>query len=106
MQRKGLYRTDRRAVVAGLAIQLAAVAIFVALGADFVFRVTAERPWPRRIRQHVTLVEGDVVTRASARLDWEGDRKRWIVLLAAVFFSTLMIIMRGVYRTIEYAQGE
>lgn len=74
--------------------------IFVALGLDFTFRLVMERP--RRIRQHVTLIEGHTAAESSER----GTRKRWLVLLAAVFFSVAMLVMRAVYRTVDYAKGE
>ncbi|KAJ9102685.1 hypothetical protein QFC20_004957 [Naganishia adeliensis] len=91
--------TATNTIVAGLAIQLAATMIFVALGLDFTFRLVMERP--RRIRQHVTLIEGHTAAESSER----GTRKRWLVLLATVFFSVAMLVMRAVYRTVDYAKG-
>jgi hypothetical protein len=90
-------------VVAGIVFQLAAIVIFVVLGADFILRLAADRPYPHRVRTHVVDEKSDRALGAEEEAD---DRKRWMIMLAAVFFSALMIVMRGVYRTIELLQGE
>jgi hypothetical protein len=107
----------RVAVVAGIVFQLAAIVIFVVLGADFILRLAADRPYPHRTRTRGVAGEekapdgiGAVVSRSSGvvrgSVEDVEERKRWMVLLGAVFFSALMIVMRGVYRTIELLQGE
>jgi hypothetical protein len=83
-------------VVAGIVFQLAAIVVFVILGADFILRLIADRPYHRSIVEKPAVVEPEHA----------GDRKRWMIMLATVFFSALMIVMRGIYRTIELLQGE
>jgi ABC-type sulfate transport system permease component len=84
--------------VAGLAVQLATTLVFVSLAVDFVFRLATERP--HRAHRHIAPVEGH--SPGSER----DTRKRWGILLAAVFFSAAMLVMRAVYRTVDYAKGE
>lgn len=105
-------------MVAGIVFQLAAIVIFVVLGADFILRLSADRPYPHRTRTRGAAPGGEkapdgveaVTSRSSAvvrgSVEDVEERKRWMVLLGAVFFSALMIVMRGVYRTIELLQGE
>lgn len=83
-------------VVAGIVFQLAAIVVFVILGGDFILRLIADRPYHRKIVEKPAVVEPEQA----------GDRKRWMIMLATVFFSALMIVMRGIYRTIELLQGE
>lgn len=90
-------------MVAGIVFQLAAIVIFVVLGADFILRLAADRPYPHRMRTRGA--DGEKMDVRGSVEDVE-ERKRWMVLLGAVFFSALMIVMRGVYRTIELLQGE
>lgn len=92
-------------MVAGIVFQLAAIVIFVVLGADFILRLAADRPYPHRTRTRGSGVDGEKTNVRGSVQDVE-ERKRWMVLLGAVFFSALMIVMRGVYRTIELLQGE
>ncbi|GHJ90097.1 hypothetical protein NliqN6_6499 [Naganishia liquefaciens] len=87
--------TSTNIMVAGIVFQLAAIVVFVALGGDFILRLLSDRPYHRRIAEKPVEVEPEQA----------ADRKRWMVMLAAVFFSALMIVMRGVYRTIELLQG-
>jgi hypothetical protein len=106
-------------VVAGIVFQLAAIVVFVILGADFILRLASNRPYVRRARNvHSEKQTNEKEAAAGAGLDSslrnasmmtedeQNERKRWMVLLATVFFSALMIVMRGVYRTIELLQGE
>lgn len=83
-------------MVAGIVFQLAAIVVFVVLGGDFILRLVADRPYHRRIVEKPAVVEPEQA----------ADRKRWMIMLATVFFSALMIVMRGIYRTIELLQGE
>lgn len=83
-------------MVAGIVFQLAAIVVFVALGADFILRLLSDRPYQRRLVEKPVEVDPQQA----------ADRKRWMIMLATVFFSALMIVMRGIYRTIELLQGE
>ncbi|KAJ9108611.1 hypothetical protein QFC19_002329 [Naganishia cerealis] len=75
---------------------------------NFILRLASNRPYIRRARNLAEKTEKtDSPLRSSTTSDDEqNERKRWMILLATVFFSALMIVMRGVYRTIELLQGE
>ncbi|KAJ9094716.1 hypothetical protein QFC21_005874 [Naganishia friedmannii] len=102
--------TSTNIMVAGIVFQLAAIVVFVILGADFILRLASDRPYVRRARTiHAEKSEKTLASplrdSGMTTADEANERKRWMVLLAIVFFSALMIVMRGVYRTIELLQG-
>ncbi|KAJ9115829.1 hypothetical protein QFC22_004970 [Naganishia vaughanmartiniae] len=104
--------TSTNIMVAGIVFQLAAIVVFVILGADFIFRLASNKPYVRRARTvqaEKSEKAGEVEPHLRSGMttaEEQNERKRWMVLLATVFFSALMIVMRGVYRTIELLQGE
>jgi hypothetical protein len=117
-------------VLAGILFQLGTMTIFVALAIDFIVRVIIRRPWSIRLRRHQlsaapvddgatadpTLgADSNTPVRYDAekanqfttphQFDTSAHLRRVEFLLAGVAFASLMIYVRGVYRSIELAQG-
>ncbi|GCB23180.1 sphingoid long-chain base transporter RSB1 [Aspergillus awamori] len=76
--------TGTHIMVGGIIFQLVAITVFVALGADFAWRVFCREVPSRRGNAHMPIVIG---------------------LFSAMVFSVLLIYIRSVYRTIELLHG-
>ncbi|KAI2995018.1 hypothetical protein CBS147346_10168 [Aspergillus niger] len=76
--------TGTHIMVGGIIFQLVAITVFVALGADFAWRVFCREVPYRRGNAHMPIVIG---------------------LFSAMVFSVLLIYIRSVYRTIELLHG-
>ncbi|KAF2138952.1 uncharacterized protein K452DRAFT_337768 [Aplosporella prunicola CBS 121167] len=85
--------TGNNIMIAGLAFQVATLAVFIALATDFSIRTA------RRVR---ALGDAQALDPAHARL-----RASWAFkgFLAALAFSTLCIFTRSVYRVAELSEG-
>lgn len=99
------------------------MAIFVALATDFIVRVITRKPWTVRLRKQpevftpteegTTTIGSSPPNRAektsplatSHQFDTSLHLRKAEYLLAGVAFASLMIFVRGVYRSIELAQG-
>ncbi|RAL00055.1 RTA1 domain-containing protein [Aspergillus ibericus CBS 121593] len=76
--------TGTHIMVGGIIFQLVAITVFVALGADFAWRVFCREVPCRRGNAHMPVV---------------------IALFSAMVFSVLLIYIRSIYRTIELLHG-
>ena len=107
-------------MLAGILFQLGTMTIFSVLALDFIVRVIAHRPYSHLSTSKSTAssaidqpppgvstptdveakpADGSPITAERASL------KRIELLLAGVAFASLMIYVRGVYRSIELDQG-
>ncbi|OJJ68908.1 hypothetical protein ASPBRDRAFT_132253 [Aspergillus brasiliensis CBS 101740] len=84
------YKLGEHVTVAGLAVQLAFFSVFIVTCGIF----------HRRIRQRPT----EEVAAISARLR-EHHRWGWETVLAGLYAASLLILVRSIFRIIEYAQG-
>ncbi|KAI3006402.1 hypothetical protein CBS147346_3693 [Aspergillus niger] len=84
------YNLGEDVTVAGLAVQLAFFSVFIVNCGIFHRRI---RQWPT---QEVTVL--------SARLR-EQKRPGWETVLAGLYAASLLILVRSIFRIIEYAQG-
>ncbi|WWC87435.1 uncharacterized protein L201_002324 [Kwoniella dendrophila CBS 6074] len=106
-------------MLAGILFQLGTMAIFVALASDFIFRVIFRKPY-----QHLAIkysqsntpeLENNGEPKSNTNIAAElpesavstrtEDIKKGQILLAGVAFASAMIFVRGIYRSIELAQG-
>ena len=99
-------------MLAGILFQLGTMTIFIALAIDFIVRVITRRPHSRNPPSSSSLhsdpsvgVEGKLTVQNSASSPDSTDLKKVELLLAGVAFASAMIYVRGVYRSIELAQG-
>ncbi|WRT65291.1 uncharacterized protein IL334_002234 [Kwoniella shivajii] len=117
-------------MVAGIIFQLISMGIFMLLGADFIIRATAEKPYQFQLRRIATetekrtrrssaqtLTEVDTESQGKPEQDTEAQHVReeqssehehiraWWILLVGVAISSTMILIRGIYRSIELTQG-
>jgi len=107
-------------VLAGILFQLGTMTIFVILATDFIVRVTSSRPYQRKLRSSSNTSPVPPPTNPAstspdasepiteAKFHENTGRfslKRVKLLLLTVAFSSLMIYIRGIYRSIELAQG-
>lgn len=109
-------------MLAGILFQLATTTIFVILAVDFIVRVMFHKPYPAKLHNAMSCKflrrknknkspedalpasEGSSVTKPEGPRDKRDIRKAQL-LLAGVAWATLMIYIRGIYRSIELAQG-
>lgn len=84
------YNLGEDVTIAGLAVQLAFFSVFIVTCGIFHRRI---RQWPT---QEVTVI--------SARLR-EQKRPGWETVLAGLYAASLLILVRSIFRIIEYAQG-
>lgn len=108
-------------MLAGILFQLATTTIFVVLAIDFIVRVMFHKPYPAKLHDFMSCKflrrkknktpedalppsEGSSVTKPEGPRDKRDVRKAQI-LLAGVAWATLMIYIRGIYRSVELAQG-
>ena len=109
--------TSTNIMVAGIIFQLVSMVVFVGLGFDFVIRASTRRPYAFRIRQISSAAAkrlGNEKTTANTAMEgdapgvFEGEREnltRWWIMLFGAMVSSVMIIIRGVYRSAELSQG-
>ncbi|KIP03964.1 hypothetical protein PHLGIDRAFT_214753 [Phlebiopsis gigantea 11061_1 CR5-6] len=81
-------------MLAGIVFQMAAITIYMALATEFILRFLNDRPIRR----------GSVSLSEKAASGRFLDRKMKLMLLG-LFFSSLTIFIRSIYRTIELADG-
>lgn len=122
-------------VLAGVLVQLGTMTIFSILAIDFIYRVITRKPYARRVRSldrqglwsgvettdraaspSTPPVDGTLATSdlekdipATGTHGNEVDRARRLkkaeLLLIGTAFASAMIYARGVYRSVELAQG-
>nr|XP_019050050.1 hypothetical protein I302_00471 [Kwoniella bestiolae CBS 10118]OCF28980.1 hypothetical protein I302_00471 [Kwoniella bestiolae CBS 10118] len=99
-------------MVAGIIFQLVSMGVFIGLGIDFLLRATAEKPYAFRVRQiernNAKKAQKAMATgeRKDSNEEYEHQHIRaWWILLIGVGISSLMILIRGIYRSIELTQG-
>ena len=110
-------------MLAGILFQLVTMTIFSILAADFIVRVISRRPYAHRVRRTEKLqtaspaadpekfsdptgiAPGPIPNRVAEPITAPHTLRRVELLLAGVAFASLMIYVRGVYRSIELAQG-
>ena len=123
-------RTGLMAVLAGILFQLGTMTIFSALAIDFIVRVISRKPWAFRQRAIAgsATVDSSVIDVSPDTVSVQGPSDRSITgdtekvhahtsrsdaqtlrraqyLLVGIAFASVMIYVRGVYRSIELAQG-
>jgi hypothetical protein len=102
-------------VLAGILFQLGTMSIFSALAIDFIVRVITHKPWAFRLRviersisnavlDHEPTASPEKVNNTTRPSDAQTLR-RVQFLLVGVAFASVMIYVRGIYRSIELAQG-
>lgn len=120
-------------MLAGVLVQLGTMTIFSILAIDFIYRVITRKPYARRVRSldrqglwsgvdqapsspstppvdgSQTDLEKDTHTSGTHGQVTEVDRARKLrkaeLLLIGTAFASAMIYARGVYRSVELAQG-
>ena len=117
-----LKNADDCAVLAGILFQLATMTVFVILATDFILRVLSKNPHHRRVKKlgHPATPPTDTGTntpaasspplpssseKAVATANSPSDLRKAQFLLTGVAFASLMIFVRGIYRSVELAQG-
>ena len=107
-------------MVAGIIFQLVSMAVFVVLGFDFILRASKDRPYAFRekhmsakkaqssealspaISEGLSEPEKDISTENSRAPD---GLKPWWLMLAGCLVSSIAIVVRGVFRSVELSQG-
>ncbi|KAL7418454.1 hypothetical protein Q5752_006912 [Cryptotrichosporon argae] len=110
-------------MLGGIVFQVATMALFLVLGADFVARKLARRPYAFRIRQiarkgsvgaaetelelntSAERAKPNAVAQAGQHEDDAAERRGWWLFLTAVMISSLMIVLRGLMRSAELGEG-
>ncbi|EAL20696.1 hypothetical protein CNBE0610 [Cryptococcus deneoformans B-3501A] len=100
-------------MVAGIIFQLVSMIIFSLLACDFMYRAWKKKPYQRKLRQVVDEPIGE--TGSGATEGTEGEKydeversavvRGWWWVMAGTAICSLMIIIRGVYRSVELVQG-
>ena len=121
-------------MVAGILFQLVSMGVFIACGLDFVVRVVRNRPYAFRCRQ-IAAAEGkrrekevlkevesgtmstvdrpaafqapgvDGTAGAGAQELSAEEQRKWALVLVSVMIASTMILVRGVFRSIELSEG-
>jgi len=117
--------SSTKIMVAGIIFQLISMVVFVSLGFDFILRANANRPYAFRERQMKLDAEKRAAKMAKKGLSDGSDTTimiiekereleqgearenltRWWIMLSGAMISSIMIVTRGVYRSIELNQG-
>ncbi|WWC69049.1 uncharacterized protein I206_102985 [Kwoniella pini CBS 10737] len=117
--------TATKIMLAGILFQLGTMTIFVILASDFILRVIFRKPYNHLKNKHSNSAIAAEIKRdsdttpppegiaATSPLEDESGRgmnrtseiKNGEKLLAGVAFASAMIFVRGIYRSIELAQG-
>ncbi|TFK46776.1 RTA1 like protein, partial [Heliocybe sulcata] len=84
-------------LLAGIAFQLGAMSIFMILATEFLLRYYLDRPMGRVA---TAKLDSGVTFSARGRDDW-----RMSLIIISIVLSTLFIVVRAVYRTVELANG-
>ncbi|AFR95340.1 hypothetical protein C343_03436 [Cryptococcus neoformans C23] len=103
-------------MVAGIIFQLASMIIFSLLACDFMYRAWRKKPYQRKVRQVVDEPIGETGSGATEGTEGsEGEKfdeversavvRGWWWVMAGTAICSLMIIVRGVYRSVELVQG-
>lgn len=119
-------------MLAGILFQLATMTVFVFLAIDFILRVTFNMPYPPALHQAMscgwfrgkeakawrqiksadekplnTYAFSDSDDESVISFDYRDRRqvRRSRILLAGVAWATVMIYIRGIYRSVELSQG-
>ncbi|ORY26056.1 RTA-like protein [Naematelia encephala] len=118
-------------MVAGIIFQLVSMVVFLVLGIDFLLRATNKRPYAfqeRRIARRSdkkaaakaaknaeegvirsdsdgTRVGGEERKELVETIEAEENLTAWWILLGGVLLASVMIILRGLYRSVELVQG-
>ncbi|WVR04189.1 hypothetical protein IAU60_001189 [Kwoniella sp. DSM 27419] len=115
-------KSSTKIMLAGILFQLATMTLFVLLATDFILRVIFRRPYAHLERRHANGNSspgeldqepkppgrgngsdlGDSGSRGAVRTP---EIRKGEKLLAGVAFASAMIFVRGIYRSIELAQG-
>ncbi|ORY26063.1 RTA1 like protein-domain-containing protein [Naematelia encephala] len=102
-------KKSTKIMLAGILFQLATMTIFVALSLDFIVRVLTHRPWRQEIisEPEVSNNGENVALKTIANRNGHNASTTSTdqYLLAGVAFASLMIFVRGIYRSVELAQG-
>jgi len=88
-------------MVAGVIIQMVVMIAYSAILLEFVVRYLSQRPVGRQFRLRRTK-ENAFVAPGSVE---PADERKLKVLIAAMVFSTLLIFVRSIYRTVELLDG-
>lgn len=104
-------------MLSGILFQLASTTIFLVLAADFMWRVVTRKPYSDATRRRFAFScfrrkkaspHGSPNPEAEKMGEGEVDPK-WIrrsqYLLLGVAWASVMIYIRGIYRSVELAQG-
>ncbi|KAK4686264.1 hypothetical protein P7C73_g3866, partial [Tremellales sp. Uapishka_1] len=109
-------------MVAGIVFQLFSMFVFICFGIDFVIRTRLDKPYyhqqqrlatKQQALQHVQSAETAIGSTQEktqeTQLEQEEERRknmgRWWLMLSVVMISSLMIFIRGIYRSIELSEG-
>ncbi|OWT39239.1 hypothetical protein J008_03205 [Cryptococcus neoformans] len=103
-------------MVAGIIFQLVSMIIFSLLACDFMYRAWRKKPYQRKVRQVVDEPIGETGSGATEGTEGsEGEKfdeversavvRGWWWVMAGTAICSLMIIIRGVYRSVELVQG-
>ncbi|OXG25307.1 hypothetical protein C367_03126 [Cryptococcus neoformans Ze90-1] len=103
-------------MVAGIIFQLVSMIIFSFLACDFMYRAWRKKPYQRKVRQVVDEPIGETGSGATEGTEGsEGEKfdeversavvRGWWWVMAGTAICSLMIIIRGVYRSVELVQG-
>lgn len=116
-------------MVVGICVQLASMGVFVALGFDFIIRANSKKSYAFRERQIESKTHGSrrnsekmlspeisdssnvAAETNAANADLEGQTterenlNRWWLMLAGCLISSIAIVIRGVFRSIELSDG-
>lgn len=110
-------------MVAGILIQMAAITLYVAVQAEYLFRVWYEKPLRARTSAPVAMDDNTTVIGQSSRDGFkEKDESAFFasassgtglskitrniaLMLLGLFFATFLIYVRSIYRTIELFDG-
>ncbi|ADV22296.1 Hypothetical protein CGB_E0640C [Cryptococcus gattii WM276] len=98
-------------MVAGIIFQLVSMVIFSFLACDFMYRAWRKKPYQRKLRQLVDgpIRETGLGANEGEKYNAEVERgaivRGWWWVMAGTAICSLMIIVRGVYRSVELVQG-
>lgn len=98
-------------MVAGIIFQLVSMVVFSLLACDFMYRAWRKKPYQRKLRPLVDepVRETGIGTNEGEKYNAEVERdaivRGWWWVMAGTAICSLMIIVRGVYRSVELVQG-
>jgi hypothetical protein len=119
-------------MVAGIIFQLVSMGIFVILGFDFTLRARSRRPYAFRERQIAARKEkaaqrtaneeitvapqtsadssstqsgAALVAEKGEEVEAKQNLTKWWIMLSGCLVSSIAIVIRGIYRSIELSQG-